>query len=136
MGQARRIVSGLVGLLLFLPASASLPTAQWNIHLVRRLRDLKRISPDADLDLTFRKLLPYLPANGDVGFRSVDPDDDGRLYYRAQYALVPRQLLKAKLAEFVVEVGPAVAEGSLSHDLRFRVVTSTNDGLRLFRRVQ
>ena len=135
MGRARRIVSGMVVLLLFLPASATLPTAQWNIHTIQRLRDLKRISPDAELDVTFRKLLPFLPMQGPVGFHHVDPAHDGRLFYRAQYALVPRQMLRSTQAEFVVEAGPAEAARSLARDPRFRLVTS-EDELRLFRRVQ
>jgi hypothetical protein len=97
---------------------------------------MKRIAPDTELDLTFRKLLPFLPAHGDIGFHSLDTGDDGRLFYRAQYALVPRQMLKSTQPDFVVEVGPADAEGSLTRDPRFGVVTSIHEGLRLFRRVQ
>ena len=136
MGQARRIVAGIAVILLFLPASASVPTAQWNIHLIQRLRGLKRISPDADLDLAFRKFLPFLPEQGSVGFQSVDPADEGRLFFRAQYALVPRQMLRSTRTEFVIEAGPANAAGSLSRDPRFRIVTSPDDDIRLFRRVQ
>ena len=57
MSQLRRILSGSIVLLLFLPASETIPTAQWNLHLIQRLRDMKRVSPDIALDLSFRELL-------------------------------------------------------------------------------
>jgi len=135
MDRARRIVAGMAVLLLFLPASATLPMAQVNIHRVQRLRNLQRISPDAGLDLTVRKLLPFLPAQGEVGFQDVGTPDES-LFYRAQYALVPRQVIKSTDAEFVVEWGPADAALSLSRDPRFGAVTSVDDDLRLFRRIQ
>ena len=136
MGVSRRVLSGMVAALLFLPASASIPTAQWNIHLIQRLRGMKRVAPDTEVDLTYRKLVPFLPAQGDVGFHSVDSSDDGRLYYRAQYALVPRQLSRSTQHEFVIEIGPADAPETLSRDPRFHLVTSIHVGLRLFRKVE
>ena len=135
MSKLRRIASGLVVLLLFLPASASIPTAQWNLHLIQRLRGMNRGAPDVDLDLTFRKLLPYLPAGGDIGFQSVDTGDDGRLFFQAQYALLPRQMLDSTQAELVVEVGPGDAAESLLHEPRFHLVVAIHSELRLFRRI-
>jgi hypothetical protein len=134
-GRVRQIAAGMVALLLFIPASAMVPTAQWNVHLVQRLLAMRRISPDAGLDLYFRRLVPFLPAKGDVGFRHLGPPDEDRTFFRMQYALAPRQLLRSAEAEFVVEFGPLDAEGSLGRDTRFVLVTSPGEDLRLYRRL-
>lgn len=134
-GRARSIATGAVAILLFLPASALIPKAEWNIHLVQRLRSMGRMSPDAGLDLYFRRLVPFLPTKGDVGFQHVGPPDESRTFYRMQYALAPRQLLRSGDAEFVVEFGPVSAGDSLKRDARFVMVTAPGDDLRLYRRM-
>jgi hypothetical protein len=131
----RKVASRVVLLLLFLPASASIATAQWNIHLIGRLRGMKRMAPDTELDLTYRKLLAFLPPRGEIGYQSLDTSDDGRLFYRAQYALAPHQMRKTTDQEFVIEVGPVHGPGALSENTRFQLVTSVHESLRLFRKV-
>jgi hypothetical protein len=132
----RRVATVIAALLLFLPASATIPTAQWNLQQAHRLRDLHRVPPDTGFDQYVRLLRPFLPREGPVGFHDVGVPDDGRLYFRVQYALVPRTLLRTAHAEFVVESGPAAAEQSLLRDPRFSLVTSPGDDLRLFKRIR
>lgn len=134
--RARTAVTWTVPLLLFLPASTLIPAARWNVHLIGRLRELNRPSPDAGLDGYYRSLNPFLPRGGPVGFNMAGASDDGRTFFRMQYALVPLQLLRSPDAEFVVEVGPVDADNSLAKDRRFALVTTRGDDLRLYRKVQ
>lgn len=135
--RIRVVCSWLAAALVLVPLLASRPSLEWNLHVWKRLRDSHRSSPDDDLDRSFAELAAWLPPSGVVSVRFMQRQDAERTFFRLQYALAPRQLVRSRSLDepLIIEVGPASAATSLTHDARYLMV-GENDELRVLRRVE
>jgi hypothetical protein len=135
VGSLRQAVAGLAVVLLSLPASALIPSAQWNLHVWSRLRQLRRDAPDVGQDRFNRELTPFLPPAGRIGFLNVSTEDPRRPWFFLQYSLAPRTLVPSIEEQFVIEYGAPRGAAGLSRDGRFALVKALGDELRVFRRI-
>jgi len=124
--------------LLALPASDSLPSLRWNLHLWNRLRKEHRIQPDAGRDAHYGTLVTYLPVGGPIGLMHSGrgtPEDRARTHYLLQYALAPRRLVESTDYRFVIVAGDTSADSPLRDDPHFELIASFGDDLSVFRRI-
>lgn len=131
----RELAAWLLAGLLLWSVRSSVPMLEWNVHLWNRLRAAQRTSPDDALDRGFAELRTSLPVRDVIGFRFSAAPDNGRQLYRLRYALAPLRIHASMEPEFIVEAGPASAEGSLTHDPKFAIIQERGDDLRVMRRV-
>jgi hypothetical protein len=99
---------------------------------------MRASNPVAALEAEFRTLAPALPSSGEVGFLRYDVDDDRAdrvmVYYVAQYALVPRLVLKRTDLEFLIVARDAVRPGIDERLAGFVPVASSREGHRVYQR--
>ena len=92
----------------------------------------------ASLEAEFRALVRELPPTAVIGFLEYGVDDASpdhvMVYYVAQYALVPRVVVKRTDVEFLVVARDAVRPGGDERLSGFEVVASSRQGHRLYRR--
>jgi hypothetical protein len=134
--RTRVMLSWLVAALVFVPFGANLPSLEQHLHVWQRLRAAHRISPDDDWDRSLAALASALPPRGLVGFQFAGPPDDGRMFFRLQYALAPRQIVRSLEPPFVIEAGPAANDTSLTHRPGYVTVVQTADEVRVLRRLK
>ena len=90
------------------------------------------------LEAEFRTFARELPPAAVIGFLEYGVDDASSdhvmVYYAAQYALVPRVLVKRTDLEFLIVARDALRPGGDERLAGFEVVASTRQGHRLYRR--
>ncbi len=90
------------------------------------------------LEAEFRTFARELPPAAVIGFLEYGVDDASSdhvmVYYAAQYALVPRVIVKRTDLEFLIVARDALRPGGDERLSGFEVVASTRQGHRLYRR--
>ena len=90
------------------------------------------------LEAEFRTFARELPPAAVIGFLEYGVDDASSdhvmVYYAAQYALVPRVVVKRTDLEFLIVARDAMRPGGDERLSGFEVVASTRQGHRLYRR--
>ncbi|MEO7271072.1 MAG: hypothetical protein ABIX28_13135 [Vicinamibacterales bacterium] len=93
-------------------ALSAVPTLQWNLHLWRRLNETHRLAPQSAMDVRFRALRAYLPANGVVCLRQTPAsaaDVTAAASIRVQYALAPLLIVEGDVCDYTIVVGQGAA---------------------------
>ena len=123
----RRVLTGALLVWCLLASASSLRTSL-----------ARNPDPMGELEAEFRPLAFELPATGEVGYLEQyggATDDAVRMYYAAQYALVPRVVVGRIGPEFlIVARGMARPEGEPRLDGYFRIAAFPG-GHRLFRKL-
>ncbi len=135
--KLRSVLSASALALLVWPASAILPSAEWNVHVWNRLRLAHRRAPDTDTDDFYRQLAAYTPPDASIGLLlapSMKATDASRATFMLEYALAPRQLVPGSDAALVVTLGLPAPGEPVSDPARFVLVHDFGEGLRLYRR--
>ena len=120
------------------PASSVLSLTEWHWHLRGRLRQAGRTALDDERDAFNRRLLPFLPVRGRVGFVSTvstDRPDFASTYGFLQYSLAPRQLVRSSDHPIVILHSPDGEDAPLLRDPQFHVIASPGNGLFVLRNI-
>lgn len=92
----------------------------------------------ASLESEFRALARQLPPTAVIGFLEYGVDDASSdnvmVYYVAQYALVPRVVVKRTDLDFLIVARDALRPGRDERLSGFELVASSRQGHRLYRR--
>lgn len=92
--------------------------------------------PMARIAAEFLPFVPFLPPRGEIGYleKRGGNDDDTRIYYASQYALVPRVVLSRTGPEFLIVPRDTEVPGGDERLAGFVPVRMFPTGHRLFRR--
>jgi hypothetical protein len=136
----RRAIVVLATTSLSWPAAAAYRDTVRAAHAWAQLRHAHRDAADSVDDATNRALISYLPRDGVIGFSvasvsAMSPADRLRVEQFLQYSLAPRVLVLSTDQTFVIEYVTPDARVSLADDPAFALVASSDDRLRLFRRL-
>ena len=95
--------------------------------------------PMGELEADFLPLASFLPSRGEVGylqrFENAGAADALRVYYAAQYALVPRVIVFDVGREFVIAARDSARPGGDARLDGYFLVTQAASGHRVYRRL-
>jgi hypothetical protein len=135
----QRVLTGIVLVLLLLPARDVMVRARDGLRLWSRLRERQRAAPDVAWDRFYAGLTPYLPSHAAVGLvqaATAGTPAQQRQYYFLQYALAPRLVIPGATEEFVIAYAPPAAQRGLLGSPSFVLVRAFEDEFALYRRTQ